>query len=235
MSSEGANSDERYKHTRTHTHTIMSTSISGPEHEFVSKFLTLATLSDPKLPKSHIRPLKDIANLGVPLPTLKYKYKQNHAKKLKLQQNDTVRLTLKKIQAPKFAIEHDFSPSDTILQLKQHLINEGKASHVSEIKLLLKGKVLHENLFLSDLKLDSANCTITVMIKPDPTLARASEADKPVSAPSTSSSSASSSPEQEPAVPWDAIEALLNDKFKNNNPAAKQILDRLQKGWSLTK
>ncbi|KOG98966.1 Mdy2p [Saccharomyces eubayanus] len=207
----------------------MSTSISGPEHEFVSKFLTLATLSDPKLPKSHIRPLKDIANLGVPLPTLKYKYKQNHAKKLKLQENETVRLTLKKIQAPKFAIEHDFSPSDTILQLKQHLINEGKASHVSEIKLLLKGKVLHENLFLSDLKLDSANSTITVMIKPDPALARTPEADKPVSAPS------SSSPEQEPVVPWDAIEALLNDKFKNDKPAAKQIMNRLQKGWSLTK
>ena len=111
----------------------MSTSVRGPEHEFISKFLTLATVSEPKLPKSYIRPLKDVTNLGVPLPTLKYKYKQNHAKKLKLQQDQQVQadtvvhLTLKKIQAPKFSIEHDFSPSDTILQIKQHLIEKEKA------------------------------------------------------------------------------------------------------------
>ncbi|CAI4050799.1 Mdy2p SKDI_15G0480 [Saccharomyces kudriavzevii IFO 1802] len=214
----------------------MSTSVSGPEHEFVSKFLTLATLSDPKLPKNYIRPLKDVANLGVPLPTLKYKYKQNHAKKLKLQQDEggktdaAVHLTLKKIQAPKFSIEHDFCPSDTVLQIKQHLIDEEKASHVSEIKLLLKGKVLHDNLFLSDLKIGPANSTITVMTKPNPTVAKESEVTKPTPSPSPASA-----PVQELTVPWDDIEALLNDKFKNNQPAAELIMERLQKGWSLTK
>ncbi|EJS41830.1 YOL111C [Saccharomyces arboricola H-6] len=214
----------------------MSTSASGPEHEFVSKFLTLATLSGPKLPKSHIKPLTEVANLGVPLPTLKYKYKQNHAKKLKLQHGQqgqaeaVVHLTLKRIQAPKFAIEHDFSPSDTVLQLKQQLISEDKASHLSEIKLLLKGKVLHDKLFLSDLKIEPANSTITVMIKPNPAIAKESEVTD-----STSSPSPVTTPVQESVVPWDDIEALLNDKFKNDRPVAKQIMDRLQKGWSLTK
>ncbi|QHS76016.1 Mdy2p [Saccharomyces paradoxus] len=214
----------------------MSTSASGPEHEFVSKFLTLATLSEPKLPKSYIKPLKDVTNLGVPLPTLKYKYKQNHAKKLKLQQdqqvqeNAAVHLTLKKIQAPKFSIEHDFSPSDTILQIKQHLMNEEKASRLSEIKLLLKGKVLHDNLFLSDLKITSANSTITVMIKPNPTISKESEAAKPTSSPAPTSATP-----QELVVPWDEIETLLKDNFKNDQSAVKQIMDRLQKGWSLAK
>ncbi|AJT72809.1 AHL_G0048450.mRNA.1.CDS.1 [Saccharomyces cerevisiae] len=212
----------------------MSTSASGPEHEFVSKFLTLATLTEPKLPKSYTKPLKDVTNLGVPLPTLKYKYKQNRAKKLKLHQdqqgqdNAAVHLTLKKIQAPKFSIEHDFSPSDTILQIKQHLISEEKASHISEIKLLLKGKVLHDNLFLSDLKVTPANSTITVMIKPNPTISKEPEAEKSTNSPAPA-------PPQELTVPWDDIEALLKNNFESDQAAVRQVMERLQKGWSLAK
>nr|3VEJ_A Chain A, Ubiquitin-like protein MDY2 [Saccharomyces cerevisiae S288C]3VEJ_B Chain B, Ubiquitin-like protein MDY2 [Saccharomyces cerevisiae S288C] len=36
-------------------------------------------------------------------------------------------------------------------------------------------------------------------------------------------------------VPWDDIEALLKNNFENDQAAVRQVMERLQKGWSLAK
>lgn len=192
--------------------------MTSPEHEFVSKFLTLATLSQPVLPSDYRRPILQVNTLGVALPALKYKYSPKKGLKTASSQK-SIKLTLKNIRPPKFTLDHEFDPNDTVYQVKEYLISEGKAQEANQLKLLLKGKVLHDSELLSGLNIDTA--IITVMIS------RVNKPDISTQEPST--------PTQYPmTLPWKAIESALTSEFKDSQQVAS-ALARLQKGWEMAK
>ena len=199
--------------------------MSTTEHEFVTKFLTLATLSQPVLAKDFNKPLQEVTSLGVALPALKYKYDPKRVNKIfgsvSASSSGSIKLTLKNVRPPKFSVEHEFSVNDTIHQVKQLLVQENKIQQVKQLKLLLKGKVLHDKILLSDLNTNEA--TLTVMVsKP---VDKLSESD-PVVSPVEEVS-------QDIIIPWNDIEILLKSKL-NNDQQASQALEKLKKGWGLS-
>ncbi|CCE66281.1 hypothetical protein TPHA_0P01230 [Tetrapisispora phaffii CBS 4417] len=199
--------------------------IQPTELEFVSRFLTLATLSEPVFSKDYQKPLQEVTSLGVALPGLRYKYEPSRVRKNAGSSNNgsgsmsdnasnAIKLTLKSIRAPKFSIEHEFSGNDTVLQVKLFLVNEKKVEQKEQLKLLLKGKVLHDKFLLSDLNVTEA--TLNVMVS-KPVLSTADEVEP--EAPSLDSVSPTVSYE----VPWDEIETLLNNKWNNQEQVFKAL------------
>lgn len=206
---------------------FIHTNMSTPEHEFISRFLTLATLSEPVLPADYRLPLEQVTNLGVALPALKYKYDPIRARKSAANagqnaKGNSVTLTLKSIRPPKFSVDYQFPRNDTVYQVKQQLVEAGKAEQPEQLKLLLKGKVLHDSELLSDFVVETA--TITVMLS------------KSVSA--ESSSNATPVPdvpvETNLQIPWKDIEKTLSSNLATPKEVAN-ALDRLKRGWDLTK
>ncbi|CAR26816.1 ZYRO0C02178p [Zygosaccharomyces rouxii] len=190
-------------------------SIASPEHEFVSKFLTLSTLTQPVLPKDYKKPLQQVNSLGVALPALRYKY---HSKRSNKEDNAKgLKLILKNIKPPKFTVENEFGRNDTVRQVKEYLISEGKAQQFGQVKLLFKGKVLHDSGILSEVIEDGA--TITVMIS-KPEVVQQQEEPTPV--------------KNSLQIPWEAIEKTLAHELKDSHQTAL-ALQRLQKGWDMTK
>jgi len=217
-----------------HTMSTVAT-LSVSEKEFTSKFLTLATLNEPVLPSNSQKPLKDVSALGVALPALKYRYNPKRAKKnlensslVNDQANGEVSLVLKSIRNPKFVLTQTFQTSDTILQIKEFLLNEKKVEQLGQLKLLLKGKVLHDNILLLELD-SSSDIVINVIIS----------APKPIT--ETTLDNGDNEPVQESiadlenvTLPWNDIETLLNSKL-NNPEEVNFAMDRLKKGWNLAK
>jgi len=217
-----------------HTMSTVAT-LSVSEKEFTSKFLTLATLNEPVLPSNYQKPLKDVSALGVALPALKYRYNPKRAKKnlensslVNDQANGEVSLVLKSIRNPKFVLTQTFQTSDTILQIKEFLLNEKKVEQLGQLKLLLKGKVLHDNILLLELD-SSSDIVINVIIS----------APKPIT--ETTLDNGDNEPVQESiadlenvTLPWNDIETLLNSKL-NNPEEVNFAMDRLKKGWNLAK
>lgn len=195
-------------------------SIVSPEQEFVSKFLTLATLSPPALSKDYKKPLQQVNSLGVALPALKYKY---HAKRSN-DGNDgkRLKLVLKNIKAPKFVLESEFGRNDTVRQVKEYLVHEGKAQQLGQLKLLLKGKVLHDTGILSELIDNEA--TITVMIS-KPGIVQQDQQHQEVTV---------ALQEKPLEVPWQAIAKTLSAELQDFHQV-ELTLQRLQRGWELTK
>ncbi|SCU97348.1 LAME_0F19372g1_1 [Lachancea meyersii CBS 8951] len=194
--------------------------MSTPEKDFINKFVALATLQHSGLPSDTKKPLQDVTNLGVALPALRYKYNHKRVKRSELVESDaasTVQLRLKSIRAPKFVHTKEFSVSQTIHQVKRFLTEVEEAiEDPSQLKLLLKGKVLHDNVLLSDLKAQEADLVVMV-----------SKFEKPVIA---------AQPDIAPAafeIPWHKIKALLSAEISDAEAAAT-VFQRLQKGWQLT-
>lgn len=196
---------------------------TSPEHDFVSKFLTLATLSEPALPADYKKPLKQVTNLGVALPPLRYKYDPQRSRNALGggDKNAPIKLTLKSVRPPKFSLECQFSGNDTVSSVKRKLVEEGKAQSSEQLKLLYKGKVLHDSEILSAIIEDAA--TLNVMI---------SKAASPAPAAAAPSTTAAEGPNQA-QVPWPEIENTLNLTLGNPTQVA-EIIDRLKRGWDLT-
>lgn len=214
--------------------------IQAPEREFVNKFLTLATLNEPALSSSFQKPLREVNALGVALPPLKYRYNHNRAKRSAQDARgaDTdagnVLLTLKSVRNPKFVLEQELPKSDTVLRAKELLVSEGKAQQVGQLKLLLKGKVLHDNLLLSELGVEKA--VVNVMIsapKPGETVV-AEEPVAPLPQEDEEPVQESIADVENAVVPWDDIETLLKTKLTRPSEA-NFVFDRLRRGWDLAK
>ncbi|CCF57151.1 hypothetical protein KAFR_0C01580 [Kazachstania africana CBS 2517] len=209
------------------------------QREFVNKFLTLATLNEPIISSSYQKPLQDVTTLGVALPALKYKYNPKRTRTTQqagaeqLETSTPVSLTLKSIKAPRFAIEKEFVATDTILKVKNFLVQEAKANNASEVKLLLKGKVLHDSSILLDLKTEKA--VITVMIS------AGTSAAKKDSVPVAEAPADPETPISEVSavlthLPWHEIEALLTNTYKDKDTSEiRALVERLKKGWEMTK
>ncbi|KAJ9570943.1 uncharacterized protein HLK63_E01947 [Nakaseomyces glabratus] len=192
--------------------------MATPEFEFASKFLTLATLQEPKFAQNYQKPLKDVNSIGVALPALKYKYDPTRVSKQLPSGVDataSVELTLKSIRPPKFTFTDKFGSDATVFTVKQRVVDEGHCRHIQSVKLLLKGKVLHDNMVLKDLGV--SNAAITVMIAKE---------EEIKSTPPTIEARTPAS------VPWSDIQALLNNKVANADEA-KTMFEQLQKGYEL--
>lgn len=183
-------------------------------------------MNPPKLPADYKKPLQQVVNLGVALPPLRYKYEHKKTKNASSAGSNDVEITLKSIRPPKFNHTKIFSANDTVNQVKHFLVDtESEIQDVSQTKLLLKGKVLHDNVLLSDLKVEKAALTVLV-----------SKLDKSVETDSERSPTplTRTTPPVTPAtLPWEDIEKLLEVKFQDKEQAA-QALKRLQKGWELS-
>ena len=91
--------------------------------------------------------------------------------------------------------------------------------------MCIRDRVLHDNVLLSDLKVEKAVLTVLV-----------SKLDKSVETDSERSPTplTRTTPPVTPAtLPWEDIEKLLEVKFQDKEQAA-QALKRLQKGWELS-
>ncbi|SCV05148.1 LANO_0H01112g1_1 [Lachancea nothofagi CBS 11611] len=192
--------------------------MSTPEKEFITKFISLASLKTSELSAESKKPLHDVTNLGVALPALRYKYDHKRAKRSALSgsASATIELRLKSIRAPKFSYSREFSTSQTIYQVKQYLV-EAEESIVdsSQIKVLLKGKVLHENVLLSDLRTTEADLVVMV-----------SKLDTPAPIPQPARADTFQ-------VPWTKIQALLQGEVADPKDAST-MLERLKQGWHAT-
>lgn len=199
--------------------------MNTPEYQFVTKFLTLATLNEPKYSSNYQKPLNQVESIGVALPALKYKYDPNRVAKRSGAAVNDVELNLKSVRPPKFNITDKFSGNATVFTVKQRIVQEGHCRHVESIKLLLKGKVLQDNTILSDLGITSA--AVTVMI--------AKEAAETSANTTADASTATPTSQPTPAsVPWEDIQTLLKQKISNGEEAAA-MFDQLQRGWELAK
>ncbi|CCD26183.2 Mdy2p NDAI_0G04060 [Naumovozyma dairenensis CBS 421] len=210
--------------------------MSSAEQEFVSKFLTLTNLSESLLPGNYQKPLQEIVSLGVPLPALKYKYdpkrfnnalnKENHG----ALSTSPVTLTLKSIRPPKFLLSKEFNTNDTIHQVKQFIIGKTDIGNEGELKLLQKGKVLHDGMLLLDLGTNNAVINVLVSRQSPSSISIGT----PVGKIPIERKSLDNEKPQEVSVPWEDIRTLLKAKF-NSDVDADEVLARLKKGWDMAK
>lgn len=202
------------------------------DRDFVNKFLVLATINKPELSPTHQKPLRQVDSLGVALPPLKYKYNpKKRVHKDDSSANNKVKLTLKSVRPPKFSIEHEFSVEETVLQVKEFIKNqEGTIKQLGQLKLLVKGKVLHNSTLLVDLPVKADNVLVNVMIS-NPV---AEEERDPEDISVTEQTTTTPQKNQEIALPWNAIKQVLIDTYPTPEEATA-VFERLQKGYDLTK
>ncbi|SCW04582.1 LAFE_0H16732g1_1 [Lachancea fermentati] len=201
--------------------------MTSPEREFINKFLSLATLNAPALPADYKKSLHDVDNLGVALPPLRYKYDHKRAKLSALANGSSeVSITLKSVRPPKFVHTKSFSKIDTVHVVKEFLVDqEDSLSDTSQLKLLLKGKVLHDSVLLSDLKTDKADLTVMVSKALKVADASSSDSHSPPIQPSISAETLE--------VPWEDIQKLLDNKLESE-ARSREVFERLRRGWTLT-
>ncbi|SCU80799.1 LAFA_0C01222g1_1 [Lachancea sp. 'fantastica'] len=196
---------------------IVTVPMTSPEKDFINKFVALATLRQSALSSDSKKPLQDVTNLGVALPALRYKYNHKRARK-SAGADSVVQLRLKSVRAPKFVHSKAFSATQTIYQVKRFLVEvEDSIVDSSQLKVLLKGKVLHDNMLVSDLKVEEADLVIMV--------SKAQQSPPVTSQESTQLASVE--------VPWNKIKSLLHAEI-SDAAIAESVFERLQKGWQST-
>ncbi|KAM3165294.1 Ubiquitin-like domain-containing protein [Lachancea thermotolerans] len=204
--------------------------MSLPEKEFISKFLSLVAQQPIVLKSDFKTPMENITNLGVALPPLKYKYDHKRLKRNGGNGSGTARiqLNLKSIRAPKFVYSQEFDQSETIYQVKEFLIQKEDSIHeTSQLKVLLKGKVLHDNILLSDLKSDKVDLVVMVSKLENAASQGTSAGDS-----ANASIDAKEIAPRSVQVPWVKIEQLLKNEMADPQEATA-VLQRLQRGWDL--
>lgn len=204
------------------------------DRDFVNKFLVLATINAPEYSSSYQKPLRQVDTLGVALPPLKYKYnpkRRGDTGVTTSSSSNKVKLTLKSVRPPKFSIEHEFNEEETILQVKEFIKEQEQTiKQLGQLKLLIKGKVLHDSTLLVDLPVKQDNVVVNVMISKPVVQEEMDPEDIPLE-------QTPIVPEPEPRqsiIPWDDIKQVLKSKYPSEEESNK-VLERLQKGWELAK
>jgi len=202
---------------------------SQSEREFASNYLALLSVSESKIVISpdYRKDLKDITTLGIKLPNLPNK------KKAVNESNDAsekrVEASFKSIRPPRFNISFETAASNTIFEIKTTLTKHDELQGVSpsEIKLLVKGKVIQDSVLLNSITSGEDKVSFTVMINKD---SSKSVSPAPTSEPDVSTIDSNTKIEPQ-TLPWDDIKKLLEQKGIDSTT----VIDRLQKGWELTK
>ena len=196
---------------------------TSSEKEFASSYLTLLSLGETKFPSDYKKDLKDVRGLGVKLPNLPIAKKSDSSKHSAISNATLHDCVFKSIKEPKFNVTLQVKSTDTIYQVKTDLCKSVQADvgslEPSQIKLLLKGKVIHDSSLISDIAQDDSSEVKFTAIVGTPSTTPAQ-----VSTPEPEEST-------EVAIPWNEIEQLLKSKGIDS----KAIIQRLQDGWELTK
>lgn len=207
------------------------------DKDFVNKFLTLAALNEPKLSANYRKPLSEVTNLGVALPPLRYKYDPSKTRTKSVSKE--IEVNLKSIRPPKFSHNKTFQSTDTIGQVKGFLVDtEDEIYTTDQVKLLLKGKVLHDTQLLSDLNFDKL-ALVAMITKMDPPVESSNKYEVDEEAEPELMEIDTEDPEMSPVsnvdidMPWEDICAVLRSKL--SSPQANAAIERLKRGWELSK
>ncbi|CCH44931.1 Ubiquitin-like protein MDY2 [Wickerhamomyces ciferrii] len=211
------------------------------EKEFASNYLTLLSISDSNivLEDSYKKDLKEIKTLGIKLPNLPNPKKSNDRDLISngSQDGKLVNVTFKSIKPPRFNINSKINSNITIFKIKSDLIksqNELRELDPSQLKFLVKGKVIQDSSLLSSILGTDEEITFTVMIN---------KSNTPTPIPSSGSNDNDNINDDEPEIsnidqikpeiqiPWNDIGELLKSKGLDSTV----VISRLQKGWELTK
>jgi hypothetical protein len=191
---------------------------ASTEKKFVSTYLALLGVSDSsqKFPEDFKRDIKEIKGLGVKLPNLP-------VTKNPQSENRTatdVKCTVKSIKPPRFNLSQTSKSTDTVYHLKCQLCKSQELSgfEPSQIKLLVKGKVIQDASFLGDL-VENGDLKLTAIVSASDSKASTMQPVEPAVQ------------SVEPVLPWSEIRVLLESKGLDANSA----ITRLQRGWELTK
>lgn len=217
--------------------------MNDDERQFVSNILTLLSVSGAEkvIDDDYRKDLNELERLGVNLPKLpNAKRPLNHLEQAGVEVgagsssqknssessnvNKLIKVGVKSIKPPRFNTEIECPIKNTIHEVKQQLIESENLAGLqpTEIKLLLKGKVISDSTLLDSLITDELDIKFTAMINKSAASQSAAPAEQtPV--PETPSGSATS-------IPWEDILKLLQEK-NISNPA--EVIDRLKKGWNL--
>jgi hypothetical protein len=189
------------------------------EKKFVSTYLALLAVSDSpqKFPEDFKRDIKEIKGLGVKLPNLP-------VTKNSQSENRTaadVKCTVKSIKPPRFNLSQTSKSTDTVYHLKCQLCKSQELSGVepSQIKFLVKGKVIQDASFLGDLVENGEDLKLTAIVSAGDSKATTMQPVEPAVQ------------SVEPVLPWSEIKVLLESKGLD----ASSAVTRLQRGWELTK
>lgn len=197
---------------------MATAAVPQSEKEFTSNYLTLLSLSSTpyKYPLDYKKDIREIKGLGVKLPNLPVQKKKSSSSSTVVRQ-----CIFKSIKPPKFNVTLSASSTDTVYQVKSELAKHADLTNVepSQIKLLLKGKVIQDASLLSDIADSGEEIKFTVIVSAP--IAQASE---------ELTQSATPLPVQRIELPWAEIKALLASKGVDSAAA----IARLQHGWELT-
>lgn len=170
-------------------------------------------------------PLGEVQTLGPSLPQLPPRAPPQDAVRA------TVQVSLRSIKPPKVSLTLDAVPdSTTVLGVKQQVWEQLGAAAVSEVRLLVGGKVMSDSAELEGLAKDGKVLFI-VMVKKDAgdaSQSAATSAAAPTAAPTAAAPTAPTSTDL-PAALWTQIEALVTTTLgADHAPAA---IARLHAGF----
>lgn len=215
--------------------------MNDDERQFVSNILTLLSVSDAEkvIDDDYRKDLNELERLGVNLPKL-----PNAKKPLnKLEQTGAgegsdsglqnsiessnfsklIKVGVKSIKPPRFNTEIECPIKNTIHEVKQQLIESKSLAGLqpTEIKLLLKGKVISDSTLLGSLITDELDIKFTAMINKSAVSEPAATAEQTSVSETPTISSTS--------IPWEDILKLLQEK-NVSDPA--EVIERFKKGWN---
>lgn len=196
------------------------------ERQFVSSFMQLISLSNEQS-NEYFNSTSDyykLTSLGPTLPPVEYELPKGGTV-----EDKKINLTLKSIKPPfKFSTElKGVSSSETIFRVKSLLIESLELLHkdnvdASNIKFLVKGKVIQDSSKLSSLPNYEEGVSFMCMVSPP------AAASPGASAPTTTPSASTPSADPEPSVPmptkvstesWTKIFGILKEDIKDEDTA----------------
>lgn len=200
--------------------------INQSEREFASNYLALLSVSDAKasIPADYKKDIKDISTLGIKLPNLPNPKKQTAS----TSSGSDIDVSFKSIKPPRFNVSFKSASTNTIFEVKTTLAKQDELAGIqpSQIKLLVKGKVIQDSVLLSSITNEEQSVSFTVMINKD-----SSTSATPISTPEPEISTITPVSNSEVDIPWNDIKLLLEQKGLDSI----SVVSRLQKGWELTK
>ncbi|KAH3683454.1 hypothetical protein WICPIJ_005573 [Wickerhamomyces pijperi] len=166
--------------------------------------------------------------------------KQRSSSKPSSTEESSVAVVCKSIRPPRFAIEVNCSSGETVYNVKTKLTqSSGKPANLidaSQLKFLIKGKVIQDSTLLSSLinQFGEEIITFTVMISEYEGPAHESVQETPAAAAASTSTSTQTTEQSKQDsladADWETVHHLLTA-----GNVREDILERVRKGWNLTK
>lgn len=200
---------------------------SQSEKDFVSTYLTLLSLSDTpnKFPDDFKKDIREVKGLGVKLPNLPVQMKSKTTIDSPISVHTCI---FKSIKPPKFNVSLEVKSTETIYQVKSQLSKEIGLGNLepSNIKLLLKGKVISDASLVHEIASESGeDIKFTAIVSSVEATQTSTPSSQSQSGPPPQSN------DESLQLPWADIKGVL----ESNGIDSSFAIARLQKGWELAK